>query len=70
MRELWKYYPELIVVGECWQENSEAVVELSGVIPRSNALVKNIVEDILSPTEHATTDFEKFKFNEEFMKDY
>ena len=70
MKELWRNFPELIVVGEWWQENSEAVVELSGVIPKSNALVKNIYQDILSPKDSSHSDFNKFKFNEEFLKDY
>ena len=70
MKELWSEFPNLIVVGECWQENSEGVVEISGVIPRSHALVKNITEDILTLTEGGKTNFDNFKFNDEFLKDY
>ena len=70
MKTLWSHFPELMVIGECWQENSEAVVELSGVVPRSNALVKNITDDILTFTDSIQADFENFKFNEEFLKDY
>lgn len=70
MKELWKNFPQLMVIGECWQENSETAVEISGVIPRSHALVRNITEDILSPAKDTDNSFERFKFNDEFMKDY
>jgi hypothetical protein len=70
MKSLWSKFSDLIVIGECWQEDSEAVVELSGVIPRSHALVKNLTEDILTFSEVNKIDFENFKFNNEFMKDH
>ena len=68
MKTLWRKFDKLIVIGECWQENSEAVVEMSGVIPRSHALVKNITEDILTDNQ-GRLDFGRFKFNDEFLKD-
>jgi hypothetical protein len=70
MKALWANFPDLIVIGECWQESSEGVVEISGVIPRSHALVKNLTEDILTLTESNNTNVENFKFNDEFLKDY
>jgi len=36
MKELWKNFPSLIVIGECCQEDSQTVIKNSGVIPRSH----------------------------------
>ena len=69
MKTLWSHFNNLIVIGECWQEKSEVMAEMSGIIPRSHTLVKSITEDIQSIAK-GNTDLERFKFNEEFIKDH
>ncbi|CAI2359153.1 unnamed protein product [Moneuplotes crassus] len=69
MKTLWKHFPNLMVIGECWKEGSEKIVELSGVVPRSHAMVKNITEDILTRSAGKKANFDHFKYNDEFMKD-